>query len=245
MSPQLTPTPRRRLRLPVLVAAALALLGLAGASLAQAKPHRAKPPRATTTAKIVNFGRGAPRPTGFPYGAQVVRLDEDGNAIDAKADSIAYFEGSYWLHGEAFGCRYMFFPRPGFCGFRVYQSDDLVHWRSRGTILDPRTSTFARETCAGATGCWGPHVVYNERTDKNVLWFYRAIGAPGDPPLVVMTGDSPIGPWGNPTIPDIPGGFAQDVFIDDDGSAYLSWGGPGSGLNVQRLNRSYTDVAGA
>src|ERR1044072_1684157 len=200
MSPQLTPTPRRRLRLPVLVAAALALLGLAGASLAHAKPHRAKPPRATTTAKIVNFergaprptgfpygaqvvrldedggsenrrvvergsavacshrtpkprratttakivtfGRGAPRPTGFPYGAQVVRLDEDGTAIDAKADSIAYFEGSYWLHGEAFGCRYMFFPRPGFCGFCVYQSDDLVHLRSRGTIPAPTTSPF-------------------------------------------------------------------------------------------------------
>ena len=245
MSPHpFVPSRRRRMRRTAIAATALALLGVSG-TVTQAAPARsAPPPRTTTRAEIVNFERGAPRPAGFPHGAQVVKLDTDGNAIDAKADSIAYFEGSYWLHGEAFGCRYMFFPRPGFCGFRVYQSKDLVHWRSRGTILDPARSAFARETCAGATGCWGPNVVYNPRTKKYVLWFYRAIGTPIDPPLVVMTGDSPLGPWEHPTVPNVPGGFAQDVFLDEDGSAYLAWGGPGSGLNVQRLNRSYTDVVG-
>lgn len=198
----------------------------------------------TSVATIVHFDRDARRPPGFPHGAQVVKLDTQGNAVDAKADYIAYFNGSYFLYGESYDCTYMFFPKPGFCGFRVYESPDLVTWTSRGRLVD-RSSPAVRELCESGTGCWGPLVVYNPKTRKYVLWFYRAIGAQTKTPLVVMVGDSPTGPWSDPIVPtSTPTVFAMEVFIDRDGTGYVAWGSPGSGLHVQKLNDAYTDVVG-
>jgi Glycosyl hydrolases family 43 len=229
----------RRGRAPAYILAVLACLVVSAtvASVAAAAPR-------ATSATIVNFDRSAPRPPGYPHGAQVVRVDTEGNALDAKADFIAHFGGSYYLYGESYDCTYMFFPSPGFCGFKAYKSPDLVHWDYQGRSVDPATSEFAKATCGGETGCWGPIVVYNQSTQKYVLWFYRAIGAPQASPLVVMEGDSPLGPWVNPSFPNVPTGFAQDIFVDRDGRAYLSWGSPSSGLQVQELNSTYTDAIG-
>lgn len=216
-------------------AAAAVLFGLLTAQ-AHASPQ-------TSTAHIESFDQSAPRPAGYPHGAQVVKLDEDGNALDAKSDFITYFEGSYYLYGESYGCAYAFSPTPSFCGFGVYRSEDLVHWTSMGKILDPATSQLAEEDCS-AISCWGPVVVRNPTTHKYLLWFYRAIGAPTTQPLVVLEGSSPTGPWTNPSYPNVPTGFAQDIYVDQDGSAYLSWGGPSTGIHVQKLNSTYTDVVG-
>jgi hypothetical protein len=221
----------------------LALLHIpSGVTGAQGKPEAQR--ETATEATIVNFDRDAPVATGYPYGAQVVKLDEDGNALDAKSDYIAYFGNFYYLYGESYGCAYAFFnPTHNFCGFRVYKSSDLIHWISGGKFIDPATSDVARSYCQ-SIGCWGPVVVYNRATRKYVLWFYRAIGEPTKTPLVVMQSDSPAGPWVDPVTPAVPTGFAHDVFIDEDGSAYLVWGGPSSGIQVQKLNGSYTDVEG-
>lgn len=224
------------------VAAIVAIALMALAPSVQAAPQ-------TTTSTVVNFDPGAPRPDGYPHGAQVVKLDTDGNAIDAKADSIAYFEGSYYLYGESYGCSYDFV---NFCGFRAYTSEDLVHWESQGTFIDPTTSAFARQACtpsppSTSISCFGPQVVYDDAADTYRLWFYTAFGHASTPSLYVLEGDTPLGPWTNPTNPANIAHChcAFDIFQDDDGTAFISYTTSGFGLNVQQLNASMTDAVPA
>jgi Glycosyl hydrolases family 43 len=246
-----------RIRLLAVIALVVALVTPGAATAAPA-------PRTTTTvttATIVNFDQGAPRPAGQPYGAQVVKLDSGGNHLDTSSDFIAYLDGSYYLYGESSGCGFRF-QFGEFCGFHVYQSPDLVHWTFRGKVLDPATSEFARVSCRrdAATSCWGPMVVQNPRTGRYVLWFY-IWSPPADGRLVyVAEGDSPAGPFGTPRpATGIPAGdgFAPDIFVDRDGSAYLSSGRlqptyPGCpipsgcpfGLVVQKLNDTHTGGTG-
>lgn len=220
---------------------AVACISLVISAGAWAADGRASSPR-ISAASVTSFVTGVPAPSGEVHGAQVVKLDSAGDALDAHSDFVAHFGAFYYLYGESYGCAYSFIA-PNFCGFNVYRSRDLVHWTSMGKIINPATSAFARSTC-GAISCWGPDVVYNPRAHLYVLWFYRAIGAATTSPLVVMESHSPLGPWENPTYPDVPTGFAQHVYVAADGSGYLAWGSPGSGINVQRLNASYTDVVG-
>lgn len=247
---------RRRLAIPVITA--LVALSTGGAADTEATTA---PRKTTVTATIVNFDRSGPRPADQPHGAQVVKLDDAGNHVDAGADFITYLDGSYYLYGESAGCGFRF-QFGQFCGFGVYQSPDLVHWTFRGRLLDPATSGFAQQTCRrnAATSCWGPMVVHNAKTGKYVLWFY-IWSPPEDSRLpYVAEGDSPTGPFGTPRpatgIP--PGdGFAPDIFVDSDGSAYLTSGRlqppyPGCpipfgcpfGLVVQKLNDTYTGGTG-
>src|SRR5262249_49555741 len=118
----------------------LAVFGAALLTAVACAPISQQPQRgrsANPEATIVHFDRAAPRPQGYPHGAQVVKLDEEGNAIDAKADYITFFGDTYYLYGESYGCVYQFYPKPDFCGFRVYSSPDLVRWKPLGRFVDP------------------------------------------------------------------------------------------------------------
>jgi len=235
------------------LALALGTLAAAFAVSAQAKPTHAKAKPGTTTALLVSFDKAAPAPApmplgprGYPHGAQVVKLDVDGNAIDAHADYIAHFGHSYFLWGESYGCTYEYSQ---FCGFRVYQSRDLMHWKSRGKILDPATSDFARRMCGPSpTYCLGPVVIYNRPTHKYRLWFYRQGGGVVDN-IWNMESDSPLGPWVNPIKPAAfpPCHCVFDIFQERSGTAYISYTVLQRGhfnLRTQRLNDSYTDAVG-
>lgn len=107
--------------------------------LGRASDALASPARGTTNVRLVNFDPAAPHVAGQRYGAQVARVDQSGNVLDAHSDEIRYFNGFYYLYGEAYGCGYQFelglAPQP-FCGIRVYQSRDLVHWVDRGRLFD-------------------------------------------------------------------------------------------------------------
>ncbi|KAJ5924984.1 hypothetical protein N7454_007623 [Penicillium verhagenii] len=51
-------------------------------------------------------------------------------------------------------------------GIKSYSSVDLVNWNYEGFLYDP-TSTDA---CSGSGGCGRPHIVYNTKTKKYILW---------------------------------------------------------------------------
>ena len=105
--------------------------------------------------------------------------------------------------------------------FEVWSSDDLVNWSSGGKILDFADVPWSTHRCA-----WAPSVL--ERHGNYFFYFSAGDGAG----LGVAVADHPAGPFadalGRPLVADYPHG-AQPIdahaFLDDDGQAYLYFGG--------------------
>ncbi|NHC16125.1 family 43 glycosylhydrolase [Motilibacter deserti] len=118
----------------------------------------------------------------------------------------------------------------------AFSSTDLVHWTKHSNILDIADIPWARRAL------WAPAPV--ERNGKYYLYFAandiqnnRQLGGIG-----VAVADRPEGPYkdalGKPLIGQFYNGaqpIDQDVFIDDDGQAYMYYGGH-SHANVVKLN---------
>jgi beta-xylosidase len=111
--------------------------------------------------------------------------------------------------------------------WHVFSSDDLVTWKDHGVIFGLRDITWAKRYA------WAPDCI--ERNGRYFFYF------PADEQIGVAVADSPTGPFkdalGRPLIGKGEAGiFAIDpcIFIDDDGQAYLYFGG-GSKLGVVKL----------
>lgn len=125
----------------------------------------------------------------------------------------------------------------------VMSTTDMVNWVDHGSV------PIAREGGAApwARNSWAPAAI--EKDGKVYLYFCDSGTG-----TAVVVGGSPLGPWTDPVgkkiIPDkvsqsyinnggFPAGmwlFDPEIFIDDDGQAYLYFGGNatvGSGANVQ------------
>jgi hypothetical protein len=108
--------------------------------------------------------------------------------------------------------------------------------------------------CNGSTyGCYRPHVIYNQTNNQYVLWINAYDNQVG---YHVFTSTNPVGPFTETTVPVLAdstnapvGGLNNgdhDLFVDDDGTAYLAytdWKSGGSIL-VEQLNSSYTSGTG-
>ena len=94
-------------------------------------------------------------------------LDTDGNRIQAHGGSILYAEGKYWLYGEN---KEKTLPGNGIWhwGVRLYSSDDLYNWKSEGIIF--KASEEEDSPVHFAQYLDRPHIIYNEKTNKYVMW---------------------------------------------------------------------------
>ena len=186
-------------------------------------------------------------------GAPTLRFDVFGNAIDAHDGQIQYFDGRYHLYGTAYGCGYEWnTPGAPFCGFVSYSSPDLVSWTPDGPLFDA-TSALWQSRCDGSTyGCYRPHVVYNASTRKYVLWINAYDNGVG---YHVFTSDRPDGGFQETAEPNLavpegaPGGVNygdQQVFVDHDGTAYLSFTDwrVGGDILIEKLDPTYTTGSG-
>ncbi|MBC8141523.1 MAG: family 43 glycosylhydrolase [Armatimonadetes bacterium] len=107
--------------------------------------------------------------------------------------------------------------------FECWSSSDLTDWRNEGVILD-----FADIRWSTNYAAWAPSVA--ERNGKYYFYFSAGDGAG----IGVAVSDSPAGPFrdalGIPLVSGYPHG-AQPIdahcFLDDDGRAYLYFGGHG------------------
>jgi beta-xylosidase len=105
--------------------------------------------------------------------------------------------------------------------FEVWSSDDLTDWKQDGIALD-----FSDVPWSTNRAAWAPSVA--EKGGKYFLYFSAGDGAG----LGVAVADHPSGPFvdtlGHPLVSEYHHG-AQPIdahaFIDDDGKAYLYWGG--------------------
>lgn len=136
---------------------------------------------------------------------------------------IHLFQGRYYIY-PTFSAAY---EEQTF--FEVWSSDDLVTWQNEGRILD-----FAEVPWSTNRAAWAPSCA--ERNGRYYFYFSAGDGAG----IGVAVSDHPTGPFvdalGKPLIAEYHHG-AQPIdahaFIDDDGKAYLYYGGWGHAVVVE------------
>lgn len=111
----------------------------------------------------------------------------------------------------------------------VLSTDDMVNWRNDGYIRVAGPQGVA----TWANNSWAPAVAHKTIDGKEKFFLYFANGGSG---IGVLTSDSPIGPWhdesgkllirgGTPESEGVVWLFDPAVFVDDDGTGYLYYGG--------------------
>ncbi|MGW2171585.1 glycoside hydrolase family 43 protein [Streptomyces sp. NPDC001705] len=124
----------------------------------------------------------------------------------------------------------------------AFSSTDLVHWTKHSEVLKTADVSWAKYAL------WAPAPI--ERDGKYYLYF-AANDIQNDSQtggIGVAVADRPEGPYkdavGGPLVSRFHNGaqpIDQDVFIDDDGQAYMYYGGWGH-ANVVKLNRDMTSL---
>ena len=143
------------------------------------------------------------------------------------------FAGRYYLY-PTYSAEY---DRQTF--FEAWSSSDLTDWRNEGRILD-----FADVPWSTNRAAWAPSAI--ERGGRYYFYFSAGDGAG----LGVAVADHPAGPFrdalGRPLVGHYPHG-AQPIdahaFLDDDGQAYLYFGGWRHAV-VVRLNEDMVSLDG-
>jgi arabinoxylan arabinofuranohydrolase len=143
----------------------------------------------------------------------------------------------------------------------VLSSADLVNWTDHGDIVIGGPGGLAPWANNGEGNAWAPTAAYRVSNGRARFFLYWADSSRG---IGVLTATSPTGPWTDPlgrylisrdtptcSEAEVVWLFDPAVLIDDDGSAYLYFGGgtdgkpaadPGTG-RVVRLNNNMVSLA--
>ncbi|MGB7393695.1 MAG: family 43 glycosylhydrolase [Pricia sp.] len=167
-------------------------------------------------------------------------FDTDGNRIRASGASILQHEGKYYMTGMDF--------TNGFAGLfgagvKLYSSTDLVTWDFENVIIEPTANPLLE---SGERFLVRPNLVYNEKTDKFVIWSgYKnqdlTFGA-----VAVFSSDTVNGKYTFEKEIQPLGYDSNDscMFVDDDGTAYyISNSKDDQSLNIYELSTDYMEVA--
>lgn len=142
----------------------------------------------------------------------------------------------------------------------IISSDDLVNWTDHGT----QPVAGSGGPAAWASNMWAPCAAHKTIDGKEKYFMYFSNNSSG---IGVLTADTPYGPWSQPegvngamishSTPNcggsvVPSVYDPAVLVDDDGKAYLYFGGgidnldaadPGSARCVQ-LGDNMTSIVG-
>jgi len=132
-------------------------------------------------------------------------------------------------------------------GMRLLSSADLANWTDHGLInvgsLPVWTANpiypMPAPVASFETRSWAPSMVWKNIGGKDKFFIYYANSGNG---IGVITSDSPTGPWTSPlnkllidrdtpNCGDVANLFDPGVLVDDDGSAYMYFGGGGNGAD--------------
>jgi len=120
----------------------------------------------------------------------------------------------------------------------LYTSTDMVNWTDHGVVASLRDFKWVNTD----NGAWAPQCIQR----NNKFYLYCPIANGGG--IGVLVSDSPYGPFKDPIGKALigrnnPGDFDPTVFIDDDGQAYLYWGGNGP-CYYAKLNEDMISISG-
>ena len=127
--------------------------------------------------------------------------------------------------------------------YTMFSSDDMINWRDHGIVFD------VQRDAPWAGRAYAPDMIY--RNGRYYLYFPDGASSIG-----VAVSDSPTGPYTDPlgralvsrSTPNanVQWLFDPGVFVDDDGQAYLYFGGGGPGnARVIRLNSDMISTSGS
>ncbi|MBQ4040443.1 MAG: carbohydrate binding domain-containing protein, partial [Oscillospiraceae bacterium] len=121
----------------------------------------------------------------------------------------------------------------------IISSDDMVNWTDHGKVEIGRQ---VNGVTTWANNSWAPAAAHKTINGEEKFFLYFCDSANG---IGVLTADSPIGPWTDPigkalvnrNTPNcgssaVPWCFDPAVFVDEDGTGYLYFGGGIDGLNA-------------
>ncbi|MDE6363648.1 MAG: family 43 glycosylhydrolase [Lachnospiraceae bacterium] len=111
----------------------------------------------------------------------------------------------------------------------ILSSEDLVNWTDHGVVYAAGSNGAAK----WGRNAWAPAAVCREIDGKTKFFLYFANGGDG---IAVLEADSPVGPFSDrlgkplisrqtPTCSDVTWLFDPAVLVDDDGEAYIYFGG--------------------
>lgn len=133
----------------------------------------------------------------------------------------------------------------GFCmpDYHIFSTTDLINYKDHGVTLDQNDVPWGQKDMFGM---WAPDCI-----KKGNKYYYYYPGMPSDKSAFRRVGvgvsDSPTGPftWEKDYIKDVQG-IDPNPFIDDDGKAYLYYGGgKGTGaLKVAELKSNMKEIKG-
>jgi beta-xylosidase len=121
----------------------------------------------------------------------------------------------------------------------LYTTTDMVNWTDHG-IIGGVKEPYKTFKWADGDNAWAPQCI--ERHGK--FYMYCPFPWKGQMAIGVAVADNPFGPFTDPLgKPLVTGSYDPTVFIDNDGQAYLYWGGNGPCYYV-KLNEDMISVAG-
>ena len=173
--------------------------------------------------------------------------DIDGNDIQAHGGCIIEHMGVYYWYGENKGqdnCPGR--NRVDVIGVSCYSSVDLLDWKYEGIVLASDKDN-ANSPLHTSKVLERPKVLYNEKTNKFVMWFHADSADYVYAGTGVAVSDTPVGPFTfiKAMQPNRQDSRDMTLFKDVDGTAYLihskDWN---KTLNIARLTDDYTDVDG-
>jgi alpha-N-arabinofuranosidase len=119
--------------------------------------------------------------------------------------AITRANGRYYLVSSTF----TFFP-----GIPVFESEDLVHWKQIGNVID-RPGQLDFDGLGVSRGVFAPTIEFHDGV------FYVLNTAVDSGGNFIATATDPAGPWSDPIwLPTI-GGIDPSIFFDDDGRTYI------------------------
>jgi len=122
----------------------------------------------------------------------------------------------------------------------LYTTTDMVNWTDHGIIAGVR-EPYKTFSWADGSNAWAPQCV--QRNGK--FYLYCPFPYKGQMAIGVAVSDSPFGPFTDPLgKPLVVGSYDPTVYIDDDGQAYMYWGGNGPCYYV-KLNEDMVSVSGS
>ena len=155
--------------------------------------------------------------------------DDEGNVINAHGGGLLYAGGTYFWYGEIKSGKTWLVPDQAWEAYRVpaggvscYSSKDLVNWHNEGVVL-PSVKGIPDHDLDTSKVIERPKVIYNEKTNKYVMWMHVDSKDYSYSRAGVAISDSPIGPFQYlySFRPNDQMSRDMTLYKDDDGRAYL------------------------
>jgi arabinoxylan arabinofuranohydrolase len=121
----------------------------------------------------------------------------------------------------------------------LYTSTDMVNWTDHG-IIGGVKEPYKTFSWADGKDAWAPQCI--QRNGR--FYLYCPFPYKNQMVIGVAVSDSPYGPFTDPLgHPLVSGSYDPTVYIDDDGQAYLYWGGNGPCYYI-KLNEDMISTSG-